>query len=267
MKKIHLHTILEVIAVGIGSIVLIVPIVLMLKRSLEHGGFDNYLSFFSYANIGRNLLNSFLVVGSTLIITVTICSLAAYAFSKLQFAGSNILFIILMLALMIPGSATLYPVFRMSKLLNLTNKAVGLIGPYVTGNAILGLLLLKIFYDELPNELMDASKIDGANSFQVFAKIYFPMSMPGLSVLLINTFNGSWNELMTCITLINDQSQLTMAAVPYKYQLYVMGNSVGYVPWPKVFACLVVCMIPIVIFYLPAQRLIVNGVSAGAVKG
>lgn len=172
-----------------------------------------------------------------------------------------------MMGMMIPGSATLFPVFLVTKKMGLINHLVSLVGPYVTGNSIFGLLMLKIFYDDLPNELMDAARIDGASSFQIFQKIYFPMSLPGLSLLLINTFNGSWNELMTCITLISDKNKYTMAVLPYKYKLEVMGQFVNSAKWPQIFACLIICMIPIVIFYLFAQKLIVNGVSAGAVKG
>lgn len=270
MKKLKGDTIFKIttaLILAVSLVLLVVPIVIMFNRSLAMRGVENYRIVAADIKVGAALFNSIFVVGLTLVITVVICSLAAYAFSKLRFRGKNLLFVCLMMGMMIPGSATLFPVFMITKKMGLINHLISLVGPYVTGNSIFGLLMLKIFYDDLPNELMDAARIDGASSFQIFQKIYFPMSLPGLSLLLINTFNGSWNELMTCITLISDQSKYTMAVLPYKYKLDVMGQFVNSTKWPQIFACLIICMIPIVIFYLFAQKLIVNGVSAGAVKG
>ncbi len=250
-----------------GTVFLLIPIVAMFGRSLDIKGIQNYVTVFQEITIGKSLVNSIIVVGATIFITMMICSLAAYAFSKLQFAGKTVLFVIILMGIMIPASATLFPVFQITKLVGLRNRLAGLVGPYVTGNAIFGLLLLKIFYDDLPNELMEAARIDGASPFQIFAKIYFPISKPGLSILLINTFNGSWNELMTCITLIDDKSKYTMAVLPYKYKLEVMGQFVNSTKWPQIFACMILCMIPVVIFYCFAQKMIFGGVAAGAVKG
>ena len=251
----------------VALILLALPLFIMFRRSFERVGLLNYVDVISNIRIGRSLLNSLYVVGLTIVLTVCVCSLAAYAFSKLQFRGKNILFIILLMGIMVPGSATLFPVFQITKAVGLMDKLTGLIGPYVTGNSIFGLLMLKIYYDSLPNELMEAAIIDGASSGQIFRKVYFPLSKAGLSILLINTFNGAWNELMTCITLINDKEKYTMSVLPYKYKLEVMANAMDTTQWPKIFACMILCMIPIVIFYSFAQSLIFNGVSAGAVKG
>ncbi len=251
----------------IALVLLLTPMVIMFSRSLEINGFGNYKVVIDQITVGKSLFNSVIVVGSTMVITVLICSLAAYAFSKLRFRGKQVLFIILMMGMMVPTSATLFPVFQITKRIGLMNELASLVGPYVTGNTIFGLLMLKIFYDDLPNELMDAARIDGASPLQVFTRIYFPMSKPGLSVLLINTFCGSWNELMTCLTLIDDESKYTMALLPYKFQLELLAQYRNMSKWPEIFACLIICMIPIVIFYFFAQKLIFKDIATGAVKG
>lgn len=251
----------------ISCSILVVPICLIIRRSLERGGLENYRLVFERVNIFNNLMNSFYVVGLTLLFTVVVCSLAAFAFSKLNFRGKNALFIVLMMAMMIPGSATLFPLFQITKGIGLINNPLALVGPYVSGNSIFGLMMLKFYYDDLPNEIVEAGRIDGASSFKIFGKLLFPMSLPGLSILLINTFNGAWNELMTCITLISDQSKYTMAAIPLKFKQSILGVGLITTHWNQIFACMVLCLIPILIFYLFVQRLIIGQMTAGAVKG
>lgn len=262
-----LYKIFVFIFLAVSLVLLIVPIIIMFLRSLEQNGFGNYRIVSEQIYVGKSLLNSFVVVGSTIIITVLVCSLAAYAFSKLRFWGKQTLFVILMMGMMVPVSATLFPVFQITRGLGMLDTLASLIGPYVTTNSIFGLLMLKIFYDDLPNELMDAARLDGASSFQIFWRIYFPMSKPGLSVLLINTFCGAWNELMTCLTLIDDETKYTMALLPYKFQLESLAKYRNVAQWPEIFACLIICMIPIIIFYAFAQKLIFKDVATGAVKG
>ncbi len=255
------------IFVIMALIILIVPMLAMFGRSLEIKGIQNYITVMQEIKIGKSLINSLFVVSVTIIITVCICSLAAYAFSKMRFKGKNTLFVVILMGIMVPGASTLFPVFQITRSMGLMNHLTALIGPYVTGNAIFGLLMLKIFYDDLPDELMEAARIDGASSFQTFRKVYFPISIPGLSVLLINTFNGAWNELMMCITVIDDRNKYTMAVLPYRYKMEAMGQVVNSAKWPQIFACLIICMIPLILFYSFAQRMIFSGVAAGAVKG
>jgi len=251
---------------AIACVLLIIPIYLIIGKSLEQGGIQNYIIVFQKVRIAKNMLNSILVVGLTLIITVLICSPAAFAFSKLNFRGRNILFIILLMGLMIPGSAVLFPVFLITQRMGLIDSPFSLIGPYVAGSSIFGLMMLKIYYDGLPDEIIESARIDGASSFMVL-RILFPMSLPGLSLLLINTFNGSWNELMLCITLIHSQDRMTMAAVPLKLKQSLLNIGLITNNWNLIFAVMFLCMIPIVIFYLFSQKMIINGLTAGAVKG
>jgi len=247
----------------LSAAIVLYPLSISLEKSFDIGGWDNYRTVLDNINILRNLWNSIYVVGLTLAGTLIICSLAAFAFSKLVFKGKNILFLFLMMGMMIPSSAMLFPLFQIIRVFGMVNKPVSQVGPYITLNAIFGLLLLKLYYDGLPDEMMEAARIDGAGSFRVFLEVLLPVSLPGLSILLINTFLNAWNELQIAITFINKPEFYTIAAVP----MYFNSSAVAKF-YPGVsYACVIMCMIPIVVFYVAAQKLFINGMTAGSVKG
>jgi raffinose/stachyose/melibiose transport system permease protein len=247
----------------IASVIAAYPLVLAFQRSLTIGGFSNYPAVLKKVNIFRNLANSIMVTGITLLGTITICSLGAFAFSKLHFRGRNTLFLFIMMGMMVPTSATIFPLFQIIKFLKLINNPISQTLPYITGNSIFGLLLLKIYFDALPNEMMESARIDGAGSFRIFAQIMLPNAVPGLSILFVNTFMGAWNELQIAITFISKQEYMTMAALPVKFaSTRGVNNSMG-----ELFACLIMCLIPVIIFYICAQKMIIRGMTQGAVKG
>jgi raffinose/stachyose/melibiose transport system permease protein len=240
------------------------PVALALQRSFSVNGFGNYAAVLKKVNVFRNLMNSITVTAITLVGTIIICSLAAFAFSKLNFRGRNVFFLFIMMGMMIPASATIFPLFQIIKTLRLVNKPVSQTLPYITANSIFGLLLLKIYFDSLPNEMMESARIDGANSFLIFARIMLPNTLPGLSILFVNTFMGAWNELLIAITFISRREYMTMAALPISFASSPgrSDNSIG-----ELFACLIMCLIPIVIFYICAQKMIIRGMTEGTVKG
>jgi ABC-type glycerol-3-phosphate transport system permease component len=168
------------------------------------------------------------------------------------------------MGMMRPTSATIFPLFQIIKFLKLVNKPVSQSLPYITGNSIFGLLLLKIYFDSLPNEMTESARIDGASSLRIFGQIMLPNTLPGLSILFVNTFISAWNELLIAITFITKREFLTMAALPVNFASSPgrSDNSIG-----ELFACLIMCLIPIVIFYICAQRMIIRGMTEGTVKG
>jgi raffinose/stachyose/melibiose transport system permease protein len=264
MKKPNSFFIFGIVVLLISLLVVAYPIALALQRSFSVNGLGNYAAVLKKVNIFRNLMNSIVVTGITLVGTITICSLAAFAFSKLNFRGRNIFFLFIMMGMMVPASATIFPLFQIIKTLKLINKPVSQTLPYITGNSIFGLLLLKIYFDSLPNEMMESARIDGASSFRIFAQIMLPNTLPGLSILFVNTFMGAWNELLIAITFISRREYMTMAALPISFASSPgrSDNSVG-----ELFAVLIMCLIPVIIFYICAQKLIIRGMTQGAVKG
>lgn len=261
-KSIGFKIIGQIICIVLGFFALY-PLLLMLKRSFDHGGIDNYKKVLKAVNPLKNYLNSIIVVGATLVIVAIVISLAAYAFSKMRFRGANILYFILLTGMMIPTAAMIFPLFQITKKLGLINELTSLIGPYSAMNALFNLLILKNYYDSLPNELIEAAKIDGASSFHTFARIIMPLSIPGLALVLIQTFLSAWNELQIGMTFINNPIKQTITVVPMRFAQTMQGSY----PIEVTFACLSMTLAPIIVFYIFAQKFLIAGLTAGAIKG
>ena len=248
----------------LATAIVVYPLFLTVQRSLAINGFGNYTAALEKVNILRNLWNSIMVTGTTLLGTAIICSLGAFAFSKLNFRGRHLFFIFIMMGMLIPTSATIFPLFRIIRTLGLINNPLSQTLPYITGSSIFGLLLLKIYFDGLPNAMMESARIDGANSFRIYAKIMLPNAIPGFSILFVNTFMGAWNELQIAITFITRRDSMTMAALPIQF---AASPGVSNNPVNELFAVLIMCMIPVILFYIAAQKMIIRGMTEGTVKG
>jgi raffinose/stachyose/melibiose transport system permease protein len=251
------HIILVIVAA-----IFIFPLVWMVILSLQSVGLKNYTDVLQEVKIGRNIINSIIVTTSTILIVVTFTSLAAFAFSKLQFRGKNILYIILLLAMMTPAAATIFPLFQVVKGMHLINNPAALIGPYAASNCIFNLLILRNYYDGLPYELMEAGMIDGCNTFQSFIKIMFPLSYPALAVVIIWTFLNCWNEFFLGMIFINKAEYQTVTVLPLRFaQTMSNAGSQG-----QLYAILVIILCPIIILYLFMQKFFVEGITSGAIK-
>ena len=264
MKKDISFMVFGLIFLLIATAIVAYPLFLTVQKSLDVNGFGNYFSVLGKVKIFNNLWNSIMVTSITLIGTSLVCTLGAFAFSKLNFRGRNSFFIFIMMGMLIPTSATIFPLFQIIKVLGLVNNPISQTLPYITGSSIFGLLLLKIYFDGLPNEMMESARIDGANSFRIFAQIMLPNAVPGLSILFVNTFIAAWNELQIAITFVSKRDYMTMAALPIQFASSP-GKSNN--PVNELFACLVMCMIPVILFYIAAQKLIIRGMTEGTVKG
>jgi len=240
------------------------PIAQMIVESLRRDGIANYAVVFERVNLLPNFMTSLYVVGGTLILVSIVTSLAAFSFSKLQFPAKNQIYYLLLAGMMIPTSAIIFPLFQIVKGLSLNNTPLALIFPYVTLNSIFNLMVLRNFYDGLPNEMIEAAQIDGANYSRIFLTIMLPLSLPGLSIVLIQTFLSAWNELQMAMTFINNPNLQPLSVVPMRF--IQEGVSAQYSIAVR-YACLVVCLCPILVFYVAAQRLLIEGITQGAVKG
>ncbi|MDN5315840.1 MAG: raffinose/stachyose/melibiose transport system permease protein [Clostridiales bacterium] len=263
MKNSRTFAVVAQIICVIATAFFLYPLVLMFMKSLKNGGFNNYVQVLEIVSMWRNYLNSVYVVGLTLIIVSIATSLAAYAFSKLRFTASKQLYFLLLTGMMIPTAATIFPLFQVTKALGLINNTSSLIGPYATMNAVFNLLILKNYYDGLPNEMIEAARIDGAGSFATFARVFAPLSLPGLALVLIQTFLSAWNELQMGMTFVNKPELQTITVIPLRFAQTISG---GY-PMELLYACLVMALAPIIIFYAFAQKFLIAGLTAGAIKG
>jgi ABC-type glycerol-3-phosphate transport system permease component len=215
-------------------------------------------------NILPNFRTSVIVVFGTMLLVSVVTSLAAFAFSRLDFPGRNIIYYILLSAMMIPTAAILYPLFGIVRGLKMINTPWSLVLPYATTNALFNLMVLKNYFDAFPRELIEAATIDGAGTFGIYFRIMLPISVPGMSIILIQTFLGAWNELQMAMTFINKPQFQPISVVPLRFVQTVSSSSY---PLEIMYASLVICLAPIAIFYVYAQKFLIRGLTQGAVKG
>lgn len=263
MKTTKSFRVVGFVIVLLAVTVFMYPLFIMLRKSLMYLGFENYRIVFEAVDIRPNLRNSFTVVLLTMLGVSIVSSMAAFAFSKMRFRGGKILFVTVLMGMMIPASATVFPLFQIIKSLKLVNSPFSLVGPYIASNAIFNLLVLKNYYDGLPNEVIEAGTIDGAHTWQIFTHIMFPLALPGLSIVLVQTFLSAWNELQLGMIFINEPAHQTLSVVPMRFAQQMTGRY----PLEVFYACMVICVSPVLIFYIFAQRLMISGITSGAVKG
>lgn len=258
----------------------VVPMAWMVLTSLK-GGFaammfppqwwpaeptlNNYIRLLDPSDsIGRDFLryfwNSLWVSSLTTILAVAVAVPAAYAFSRFRFPGRTFLFFAVLLRNMFPAVIFLVPLFILMRLLGLVNTHGSLILTYLTFGLPLAIWLLKGFYDNIPIQLEQAARIDGATRFQAFLLIVMPLSTPGIIATAIYSFIGAWNEYIYAYTFLNRQDQMTL---PIGIQRFFAENSTD---WPGLMAATFMMSVPVVVLFLVLQRYFVRALTEGAVK-
>lgn len=252
---------IKLIILGIAASCALFPIIFALQISLSNGGIGNYVKVFEQTTFLRNLLNSVVVTSSSTILVIIFVSMAAFAFSKLEFPLKKTLYMLSLMALMIPATSVLFPLFTIVKKLGLIDNFISLIGPYVTFQLPFQLVILKNYYDTIPNELMDSAKMDGCGVFKTLWSIFFPMSVPSVVVITLLTILGCWNEFTMAFVFIDKVEMRTLPALPSNFV-----NRYGS-QYNLVFACLILIELPVVIVYLFTQEKMQKGLIVGAIKG
>ena len=205
-------------------------------------------------------LNSLWVSTATTVIGVVIAVPAAYAFSRFRFPGRKLLFYSVLVRNMFPAVVFLIPLFIMMRWLRLVNTSWSLILTYLTFGLPLSIWLLKGFYDNIPIQLEQAARIDGASRFQAFIRVVMPLSTPGIIATAIYSFILAWNEYVYALTFLNDKSKLTLPVGLERFFSEYTTN------WPGLMAAAFVMSVPVVILFLILQKYFVRALTEGAVK-
>lgn len=215
-------------------------------------------------SIGQDFLrffwNSLFVSTMTTILAVVVAVPAAYAFSRFSFPGRRALFFSVLLRNMFPAVIFLVPLFILMRWLGLVNTPWSLILTYLTFGLPLAIWLLKGFFDNIPVQLEQAARIDGATRFQAFLLIVMPLSVSGIIATAIYSFIGAWNEYIYAYTFLSKNDQLTL---PVGIQRFFSENTTD---WPGLMAASFMMSVPVVVLFLVLQRFFVRALTEGAVK-
>jgi ABC-type sugar transport system, permease component len=222
---------------------------------------DHYRALFTTRHFWVPIRNSIVVAGSTTIFCVVVGSLAAYALARLRFRGKALILGFILAVSMFPQISIVSPLYLMLRALGLINTYPGLILPYLTFAMPLTVWLLVGYFRQLPPDLEEAALVDGASRWQSFVKVLLPLSVPGVATTAILTFIYSWNEFLFALsfTVGPDRQTVPVAIALFRGQYQV--------PWGEILAAAVVATVPVAATVLIFQRRIVQGLTAGAVKG
>jgi len=222
---------------------------------------ENYVQAWRIARMGTYIVNSLIVSLGTVVVVLVTASLAGYAFGKLRFAGSRVLFYTFVFTLIVPLQVTIIPLYAVVSGLGLSNTYLALILPYAAGGLPLSIFLLRAFFESVPREIEEAARIDGCSELAAFWRVVLPISGPGLATVTILQFLGAWNEFILALIFIRNQSLRT---IPLGLQAFFFEYSVE---WGYLFAALSMATVPVIIVYVLMQRQFIRGLTAGAVKG
>jgi raffinose/stachyose/melibiose transport system permease protein len=228
-----------------------------LPESLDFG---NYIESFE-GGIGRFFINSMIVSVVSVFLTVILASLASFPLAKMRFRLNRPLFLLFIAGSMIPVHVTLIPIYTLTNDLGLYDTFFALLGPYVGFHLPLAVLIITEFMSQLPAELEEAARVDGAGPLEIFRRIMLPLSIPALSTVAIYTFIFVWNEFVFALVLLSSRNNMTLP-------LGLMQFSGEYsINVPGIMSAVTLASLPIILIYLVMQERVVSGMVAGAIKG
>jgi multiple sugar transport system permease protein len=220
--------------------------------------FDAYRTAFD-SNIDRWFLNSAFVAAVWVIGRAFTATTAGYAFARIRFPGRQLLFIMVLSTIIVPGIVKIVPEFILLKNLHMINRYWALTVPFLAD--AFPIFLMKQFFESFPRELEEAARVDGASRYRIFAQIALPNSMPAVTAVAIFSFQGSWNWFLEPLIFISNPNLRTMPlGLAYFHSTY-------HTNWPTLMAIAVISTLPIAIFYLIFQRWFVEGQSRSGIKG
>lgn len=225
--------------------------------------FDHYLSLFQRRPFGLYIFNSAFVSITSTLLCLAVGAPAAYALARLRLWGERIILATVTIVTLFPAVLLFLGLLEIVKALDLGNNYLALIIPYTAINLPLTILVMRSFFQQLPKDLEDAAKVDGYNTFQMLWQIVLPMTFPALVTTGILTFISAWNEFIFALTFMTRESMKTIPVATAQ----LSGASVFEIPYGPIAAATVLGTLPLVFLVLVFQRRIVQGLTAGAVKG
>lgn len=233
-------------------------------KSFSDLSFNNYRQLLTgQDDILRNVVNSLIVAFSTSILTSVIATLAGYGFGRFRFRGSGFAFALVLLGFMVPFQAVPTPLFLELHYLHLLNSLIGLSLFYTAFNLPFGVYVMRNTFIQVPQELIDAARVDGASTLTTLTRVLRVLVMPGVATTFLYAFLFSWTELLGALTFVTNSTTYTLPVALSN----VETNTYGAVSYGYLIAGAVIAMIPCIVVYVALQRYYVRGLVSGAVKG
>ncbi|SEE40655.1 carbohydrate ABC transporter permease [Jiangella alba] len=222
---------------------------------------DNYRQSWQGADFGVYLGNSVLYTTVTTAAVLVLGASAAYAFARLRFPGRELIYTALLVFLFLPIPGVFIPLYTVLVSLNLADTRLGYILPLINASLPVAVFIMRRFFEQLPDELDDAARMDGAGAITIFWRIAVPLARPALATVAILTVLNSWNEFVLALIVFSDESLMPLQVGLQTFQ------GTYFAQYGLMMAALTISTVPVVIVYLLFQRNIIKGITAGAVKG
>jgi raffinose/stachyose/melibiose transport system permease protein len=250
-------------------VLLVITAVRPLSDFIAHGPlswpdtftFQNFADAWNIGNFATTYRNSAILLIMKVPIGVFLSAMLAYALAKLRIRFGAAIMYAVFLGLTIPIYITIVPVFVLMRSAGLTDNLLGLVGPYLAFGIPFEVLVLQSFFRQIPDEIIEAAKIDGAGPWRIFLVIVLPLSVPALVTVLILDAVATWNEFLFALILLNSDAHKTIPVGLLNFQGQFSSNNTGLA------AGILIAVVPILIAYTFLQRWIVGGLTAGASKG
>jgi multiple sugar transport system permease protein len=264
------------IAVAAGLLLLLAPFLWMLFGSFKTTSelrqvpptwlpadptFSNFRELWDRLDFPRYFFNSAVVAVTVTVAILLLCSMVGYALAKLEFPGRRILFPILLATMMIPAFVTFMPMFVLVANLEMVNTHPGLILPQIALNGAFGVFLMRQFIGEIPDELLDAARVDGAGEYRIFFRVILPLSGPALATLGILTFMNTWNSFLWPLVVASTEDMYTL---PVALALFSVGQQESNLGMQL--AGSVVVVLPILLLFFAMQRYVIQGIATTGIK-
>lgn len=271
--------ILRYLLLAVGTVICVLPMVYMISTSLRPNGalyeypprffprwealtLENYEYILSQSKFYLNFLNSVFVSLFSVALAAAVSSAMAFVMGKFHFRGKKLLFGFIILTMIIPGTTMIVPQFELATHLGLVNRLWGLIPFYVAWVIPFSTFMIKGFMEGIPDEITEATYIDGASVWTVYVRISLPLAAPAIASVSIFNFLTAWEEYPWANTVINDNDLRTLPIAIAGF----FGQH-QFTQWGYVFAMSVMTLIPVVLVFITCQRFFVQGLTAGGVKG
>ncbi len=223
--------------------------------------FDNYVDAFKYAPIAKYFLNSVIIVGISVLVTVTFVAMCAYIISRFQFKMKTVIVLLISASLMLPAQAISQPLFAIFNALGIFDTKLGLIIVYSAMGIPMSFFVMTSYYKTISPALEESAYIDGATFLQTFIHIILPLAKPGLVTIALLQFINTWNEFYFALMLTSGDTARTVP-IALNYYMGTFANN-----YSALFAAVVLTVLPTIFVFIVLQRQVMESLTAGAVKG